>query len=450
MATIESPDRRAFIGKVVRGAGMTALAGSASLATHSTTAAPAERARLRGGGYDFDTPYDRRGSNCSRWDSPERRYGDKFKYGMGIASMDFEAPPCIAEALAERCQHHSWGYLSSMASLKDAIVDWNGERHGIDLDPREIEISAGVYPGIIAALRSFVPAGTKVLMLSPIYSGFYYHCDHTRVDAVDSPLVFRNGRYEIDWQDLESRMTPEVNAMIVCNPQNPTGNVWTEEELLRIGRLCLDHQIVVLADEIHSDIIRAGHKYVPFASLPDREVVNNSVSFNAISKTFNLAGMKNAYFYTKNPVLMGRMKQNHRGDINTLGVVANEAAYRHGGEWFDQVLPYLDANHSLAENLVRESLPSVGYKRSEGTFMTWLDFSAVMGALNAREMAAMHGLESPEHYFQQWLVEHSGVLLNPGSDYGTGGAGHMRMNLASSRLVVREAFDAMAEAIRRV
>ena len=289
-ATIDSPARRNFLGSVVKGAGATALAG-AGLSTASLQAAPADSARLRGDAFDLDTPYDRRGSNCSRWDSPVRRYGDKFRYGMGIASMDFQAPPCIAEALAERCEHESWGYLSSTAGLKEGIIAWNGERHGVDLSPAQIEISAGVYPGIIAALRTFVPAGTKVLMLSPIYSGFYYHCDHTRVDAVDSPMVFRNGRYEIDWQDLESKMTPDVNAMIVCNPQNPTGNVWTEEELLLIGRLCLDKQMVVLADEIHSDIVRPGHRYVPFASLPDQAVVNNSVSFNAISKTFNLAGM---------------------------------------------------------------------------------------------------------------------------------------------------------------
>ena len=337
------------------------------MSTASLQAAPADSARLRGDAFDLDTPYDRRGSNCSRWDSPVRRYGDKFRYGMGIASMDFQAPPCIAEALAERCEHESWGYLSSTAGLKEGIIAWNGERHGVDLSPAQIEISAGVYPGIIAALRTFVPAGTKVLMLSPIYSGFYYHCDHTRVDAVDSPLVFRNGRYEIDWQDLESKMTPDVNAMIVCNPQNPTGNVWTEEELLRIGRLCLDKQIVVLADEIHSDIVRPGHRYVPFASLPDQAVVNNSVSFNAISKTFNLAGMKNAYFYSPNAVLLNRVKQNHRADLNTLGVVANEAAYKQGGAWFDQVLPYLDANHAFTENYLREQLPMVGYTPAEGT-----------------------------------------------------------------------------------
>ena len=449
MPAIENPNRRQFLGSVIKSAGLTALAGAVGAQTLTSQAASSNTTTSEGR-YNFDIPYNRRGSNCSRWDSPVRQYGDEFKYGMGIASMDFEAPPCITEALLERCQHHSWGYISSTEALRDGIVRWNGERHGLDLDPDSVVISHGVYPGIIAALRTFVPAGTKTLMLSPVYSGFYYHCRHTRVDAVDSQLVFRNGRYEIDWEDLEAKMTPDVGAMIVCNPQNPTGNVWTEEELLRIGRLCLDHRIVVLADEIHSDFVRAGHKYVPFASLPDRAVVDNSITFNAISKTFNLAGMKNAYFYTSNPVLKGRIQQNHRADLNILGLVANEAAYREGGEWFDQVMPYIDANHDFVEAYFREHMPMVGYKRAEGTFLNWVDFSRVMAAIDAEDMAREKGYASPERYFQDWLVQHSGVLLNAGSDYGSGGAGHMRMNIASARSVVEGALESMAAALQRV
>jgi len=443
-------NRRSFI----KNAGLTALAGAAGAAggipNIANAATPASSSRLAGGSYDFDTPYNRAGFNCSRWDSPVRRYGDKFKFGMGIASMDFEAPPCITEALTERVKHHSWGYISSTDSLREAIVSWNGARNGLELSPESIVISHGVYPGVIAGLRSFVPAGTKILMVTPIYSGFYSMSRHTRTDTVDSPMIFKNGRWEIDWDDLESKMTPDVNAMIVCNPQNPTGNVWTEEELLRIGRLCLEHQIVVLADEIHSDFVRAGHKYVPFASLPDQDVVNNSVSFNAISKTFNLAGMKNAYYYSSNPILLGRMGQNHRADLNILGVVANEAAYREGAEWFDQVLPYIDANHSFVEDFVKQNMPLVGYKRAEGTFLTFLDFSRVMSAINADEAGQENGYSAPEAYLQDWLVDKSGVLLNSGSSYGIGGAGHMRINVASARVVVEGAFQAMADAIRRV
>lgn len=451
MSKIVALNRRTFI----KGAGMTALAGAAgTMATVSSTASAQSSIsipKLAGGKYDFETPYNRVGTNCSRWDSPARRYPEGvFKYGMGVASMDFECAPCITEALTERVQHHNWGYISTTEPLRDGIIKWNGERHGVDLDPASVVLSDGVYPGIIAALRSFVPIGNKVLLTSPCYSGFYSMARAARVDTVDSQMRYVNGRYEIDWEDMESKMTADVRAMIICNPQNPTGNVWTQEELLRMGRLALEHKIVVLADEIHSDVVRAGHKYVPFGSLSDVAVVNNSVSFNAISKTFNLAAMKNAYYYSKNPKLLAQVNQFHRAELSTLGVVANEAAYKHGAEWFDQVNTYMDDSHTFVENYIKEHMPDVGYTRNEGTFMTFLDFSKVLDAIGAEELAKAHGKATAEVYFRDWLTEKSGVYLNPGSSYGAGGEGHMRMNIASSRLVLKEVFDAMAAAIRNV
>jgi cysteine-S-conjugate beta-lyase len=448
MSKIVGLNRRSFI----KNAGMTALAGVAGAVTNTASAQSSSSIpRLRDGKYDFDTPYNRVGTNCSRWDSPAGKYPPGvFKYGMGVASTDFECAPCITEALEERVQHHNWGYISTTEPLRDGIVKWNGERHGVDLDPASVTISDGVYPGVIAALRAFVPTGNKVLLTTPAYSGFYSMAGGARVGTVDSQMRYVNGRYEIDWEDLESKMTADVSAMIVCNPQNPTGNVWTKEELLRIGRLCVEHKIVVLADEIHSDVVRAGHKYVPFASLPDEQVVNNAVSFNAVSKTFNLAAMKNAYFYSKNPTLAARVNQFHRAELSTLGVVANEAAYNYGAEWFDQANAYLDNNHTFVENYVKQHMPNVGYTRNEGTFMTFLNFSKVLQAIGAEEMAKAHGKASAEAYFQDWLTEKSGVYLNPGSSYGAGGEGHMRMNIASSRLVLKEVFDAMAAAVRNV
>ncbi len=440
-------DRRNFM----KSAGLTALAGAAgTLAGAPNIASAQSTSRMNGGMFDFDTVYNRIGTNCSRWDSPPKRYAEgKVRYAMGVATMDFEAAPCITDALTERIQHHSWGYLSSTDSLRDAIVAWNGERHNLDLDPDSVVVSDGVYPGIIAALRTFAPKGSKVLMLTPTYDGFPYHCRHTQVVQVQSEMIYKDGTYHVDWADLESKMTPDTSAFIVCNPQNPTGNVWSQEDLLRIGRMCLENQIVVLSDEIHSDIVRDGHNYVPFASLPDEAVVKNSITFNAISKTFNLAGMKNAYFYTTNPILLGRIQQHHRGDLSTLGVVANEAAYRYGAGWFDQVRPYLDNNHTLVEKAVAK-MPGVTYTKAQGTYLAWLDFSPILEKIGAAEMAVAHGKASPEHYFQDWLVENSGVYLNPGANYGAGGEGHMRMNLGSSRFVVQEAMDAMAKAFSKV
>jgi cystathionine beta-lyase len=444
--------------KFIRHTGAAALTGAAgSLATTIPQATAQSRSealsipRLADGRYDFDTPYERVGSNCRRWDLPARLYPDgEFKYGMGIASMDFECPAAITEALQDRVSHHSWGYLDSTDELIEEIVEWNGRYHGLDLDERMITVSDGVYPGIIAALRSIVSAGGRVLMTTPTYSGFYVMASQARVDTIDSPMRYDNGRYEIDWDDLEAKMTPDVRAMLVCNPQNPTGNVWTEDELLRIGRLCLARKVVVLADEIHSDFVRRGHRYVPFAGLSDRAVVENSVSFNAVSKTFNLAGMRNGYFYSKSPELRARVNEVHRADLSTLGVVANIAAYQNGRDWFEQVNSYLDDNHAFVEAHIAEHMPSVGYTRNEGTFMTFLDFSRTLAAIDAERLYAAHDMATPEHYVRDWLVKNSGVFLNPGSDYGAGGEGHMRMNIASSRQLLREALDAMAGAVNAV
>ena len=442
-------NRRDFI----KSAGVTAIAGATATVASQASAQSASDTypKLANGKYDFDTVYNRVGSNCSRWDSPPRNYPNgEFKYGMGVASMDFECAPCITEALQERVKHHSWGYLSTTEPLRDEIVKWTGEHHGVDLGPDELTLSDGVYPGVVAALRAFVPIGTKVLITSPAYSGFYTMARRANVETVDSQMRYVNGRYEFDYDDLEAKMTPDVRAIIVCNPQNPTGNVWREEELLRLGRLALENDVVVISDEIHCDVVRSGHKIVPFASLPDRAVVNNSITSTAISKTFNLAGMKSAHYYSKNPTLLARVNQFHAAELSTLGVVATEAAYRDGREWFEQANAYMDETHNFIESYIKKNIPALGYTRNEGTYMTFLNFSKVMEAIDAEEQAKAHGKRTPEHYLQDWMVHNSGVYLNPGSSYGTGGEGHMRMNIASSRRVVADVLDAMAMAVNKV
>ena len=448
-------NRRTFM----QGAGYTALAGAAgSLATTAPLAVAQETAsatvsypRLSNGNYDFDRVYSRVNTNCSRWDSPPRDYpAGEFKYGMGVASMDFECAPCITEALAERIKHHNWGYMNSTQSVTDAIVRWTGERHGVDIGPDEIILSDGVYPGVIAALRAFVPQNEKIIITTPAYNGFYTMAREAKVQTVDSRMKRVNGRYEFDFADLEARMTPDVRVMLLCNPQNPTGNVWKEDELMRLGRLCLEKNVIVVADEIHCDVIRSGQKLVPFASLPDQAVVNNSVTVTAISKTFNMAGMKIAHFYSKNPTLLARVDAYHRAEISTLGAAATEAAYNHGADWFDQANAYMDSTHTMVEEYVAANMPAVIHTRNEGTYMTFLDFSRVLEAIDARRQAQAAGKESPEHFFQDWLVYRSGVYLNPGSTYGLGGEGHMRMNIASSRTVIKEVLDAMAAAVNKV
>ena len=442
--------RRAFL----RNASVAALASGTAATTlfsESQAQGTARTMAHTGMRFDFDTPYNRVGSSCARWDGAARGYPEGvFKYGMGVASQDFECAPCITEALEERIKHHNWGYLSDRDGLVAEIVKWNGNRNQLDLDPKTITISDGVYPGMIAAMRAFTPPGGKTLIITPAYSGFYTMAREANIGTVDSQMKRIEGRYEVDWADLEAKMTPDVRTLVVCNPQNPTGNVWREDELERMGQLALDHNIVVISDEIHADIVRKGHKYTPFAALKNKEIVNNSLSFCAISKTFNMAGLKNAYYYSSNPALLGRVNQQHWPDVSTLGVVATEAAYKYGGEWFDQANAYMDDNHTFIEEYVKTNMPRVGYTRNEGTYMTFLDFSQVIAAIGPEELMATYDKTTPEDGFQDWLVYKSGAYLNPGSMYGSGGAGHMRLNIASSRLVLKEVFDSIAMAVNKV
>ncbi|MDX1482670.1 MAG: aminotransferase class I/II-fold pyridoxal phosphate-dependent enzyme, partial [Woeseiaceae bacterium] len=325
------------------------------------------------------------------------------------------------------------------------------ERYGIKVPFETITMSSGVHNGLISTLNAVSRPGTKTLMNTPTYNGFYTDLRLSRTLENDSEMwVDDDGVYHIDWDDFEAKMTPDCQAFLLCNPQNPTGNCWSEEDLLRMGELCLKNEIIVLADEIHRDFVMEGHTYTPFATLPDKAIVDNSLTFAAISKTFSLAGLKNAYFYSTNPTLLERVRWMHRADMNTLGVVGNEAAYRHGAEWFDQLLPYIDENHNFVEAYLAERVPSINYKKAEGTYLAWLDVSDVLEALDATAMAKKDGMESPEHYFEKWLVMNAGVQINPGSNYGTGGAGHMRMNLGTSRPQIEDALNRIAAAVQQI
>jgi cystathionine beta-lyase len=219
-----------------------------------------------------------------------------------------------------------------------------------------------------------------------------------------------------------------------------------------MGEICLEHNVVVLADEIHCDFVMKGQTYTPFASLPNRDIVNNSLTFKALSKTFSLAAMKTAWFFSTNDDYLTRVQMNHRADLSTLGLVANYAALTEGDEWLDQLLVYIDGNHDFTESYIQEKMPLVKYTKAQGTYLGWLNVSRVVDKIGAKKTAAEESKTStnavsPETIVQRWFAENANVALNPGSSYGTGGAGHMRMNLATSRKLIKLAIDNMATAL---
>ena len=431
---------------------MTAVTGAAA---STGTISLADEAPMSGGMYNFDEIYNRDGTDCIKWDSQYTRFGaDAVDVGMGIADMDFRAAPCVKEALIERCQHENWGYTRVSKSYLEAIADWNRDRHGVEVDPDSIVISSGVHAGLIAALNTICDPATKVLLMTPTYNGFYSDIRWSRTVPNESKMINNGGVWEVDWDDLESRMTADTAAILLCNPQNPTGNCWSQDDLMRIGQLCLENQVTVLADEIHCDFVMKGQKYTPFASLPDKAIVDNSITFKAISKTFSLAAMKNAYWFSTNKVLSDRIRYNHRVDLNTLGLVANEAAYRHGAEWFDQLLGYIDGNHEYVESYMKKGLPGMSYKKAQGTYLAWVDVGDVMDKIDAQGKSdasqKSDAPKNPTQIMEQWLVDNARVQLNPGASYGLGSERFMRMNLGAPRPLIKMALDSIAEAVDRV
>ena len=461
-------DRRSFLKNAGLGGGVLALGPlAASLATSSEASA----APMAGGKYDFETPYNRIGFDDVKWDGAIRsEHMSKIVAGMGIADMDFRCYPGITEALRKRIAHESWGYLDMESpgptAFKRGLIDWNHKRYGITaINEDNLGITTGVHAGIMATLRAYAPPGSKVLMATPIYNGFYYDIMGSKLIANESLMHYNNGRYEIDWDDFERRMTPDTRVSILCNPQNPVGRAWTKDELHRYGELCLKHNIKVLADEIHCDFITHGNKYTPFSTLDDKAIVANSITFKSGSKSFSLAAMKCAWFFTTNPDMFKEVSFWNRADLTTLGMMAEQAAYAGGEDWLNQCVDYIDGNQAFANDYIKKNIPliKVGQK-PEGTYLAWLDISGVAEKVNARRLAEEENKKpqpisfltgkttvvTPEDMVQHWLSKNAYVAMEAGTSFGRGGEGHMRMNTATSRRTLKAALDSVADASKKI
>jgi len=450
-----SNDRRSFL----RQAGMTI---ATALTAGSVEASPLQSlsgSNAPGTRFDFDTLPNRIGTDSTKWDQQIKLYGrDHVDVGMGIADMDFAPAPCITRAMMDRIQRDNWGYMTMPDSHVESIVAWNRRRYGLEIDPKTVVHSPAVHPAIIATLRAFSPPGTRVLMPCPSYSGFYGDIRTVGCKPADVPFKIQDGRYVMDLEGLERTISQDTHTLILCNPQNPTGNVWSKDDLMAVGEICLRRRVVVLADEIHCDFVHAGNKYTPFATLPNEAVVRNSVTFKSASKSFNLVGTKCAYFFSTNPEYLARIRAWHREEITTLGVVAHRAAYTEGDGWLDQLRTYIDGNMTFVADYAAKNIPLVRMVKPQGTYLAWLDVSAVVDKVGARAAAEQQNRQrdpalsplTPSHVMEKWFVEHARVQLNPGGGFGTGGAERMRMNCGTSRKMLERALGNLASAMRAV
>lgn len=378
--------------------------------------------------FDFDKLVERRGTHCMKWDETPDGV-----LPMWVADMDFEAAPCIREALRKRVEHGVFGYTEVPESYYQSIIDWNKRRHNWQIDRSWLLYTSGVVPALSCTLKALTLPGEKVLVLTPVYNCFFSSIRNSGCEVVESQLVREDDSYRIDFDDFERKCSDEkTTVFVLCNPHNPAGRVWSKEELKRLNDICVRHQVKVVSDEIHCELVMPGYQYTPFASI-DSQCLNNSVTLLSPSKSFNTAGFQIAHIVCSDPVLRRRIDRainiNEVCDVNPFGPLAVEAAYNEGEAWLDALNHYIYDNYQTLKEFFRESLPMVEVIRMEGTYLVWIDISAL-------EVTSDEAAEA--------LLHDGKVLVNSGTMYGRkAGEGYLRINIACPR-------SRMMEGLKRI
>lgn len=383
--------------------------------------------------YDFNKHISRRGTGSVKFDGLKEYFGKKDLLPMWVADMDFRVPDCIITALRRRADHGIFGYPLVTGEFYSAIIKWMKIRHGWDVSADWILFTPGVVPALTMSVMACTRPGEKVLLQSPVYPPFFSAIkDNDRV-LVNNQLVEDNGKYSIDFNDLEKKLSLGVRMMFFCNPHNPAGRVWSANEVDRVAGLCRKYNVILISDEIHSDLIYRGHRHVP-AAFSESGTENLAICM-APSKTFNLAGMATAFLIIPDTGLRNRIKRLienlhiHYGNI--FGHVALQAAYEGGGEWLDALLDYLLVNRDMVTEFFTGEIPEIRPVVPEGTYLVWLDC----------RRTGMTDIE-----LKRFFIKKAGIAMNPGPVFGPGGEGFHRLNIGCPRSVLAEALEKIKKA----
>ncbi|MCF6356252.1 MAG: PatB family C-S lyase [Draconibacterium sp.] len=384
--------------------------------------------------YNFDEIVLREGTNCLKYDAREKFFKSGDVLPLWVADMDFKTPDFIVDAIKKRAEHEIFGYSFKSDSYYKSVIDWMKRRHNWEIQKGRISSSPGVVAGLTIAIETFSKPGDGVVVQPPVYFPFFDCVKGTTRKMVENPLKIENGRYTFDFEDLKSKIDKNTKLLLLCNPQNPGGMVWTQAELTELATICVENNIMIISDEIHSDLIFDGYKHIPIASISE-EIAQSSIVFMAPSKTFNVAGLTSSVVIIPNKVNFVRYERalgvGHLGMGNIFGSVALEAAYTHGDNWLEQMLEYLQENYLLLETFFETNLPKVKVMKPEATYLVWLDFTEY--GMKGRELL-------------NFTSEKAKVGLNDGSMFGTGGNGWLRINIGCPRTVLEEALQRLGKA----
>lgn len=386
--------------------------------------------------YDFNHAKKRTGTFSYKWDQSEKLFGRADVLPLWVADMDFEPPKEVVDAIVRRAELGVYGYTIRTPEYYEAVSGWLKRRHGWEIRHEWVTSSPGVVAALSLIVYAFSQPGDKVIIQTPVYYPFF---DVVRMHGrtlVENPLVERDGRYEIDFDLLESQAADGAKLLLLCSPHNPGGRVWTREELTRIGEICLRHGVLIVADEIHQDLVYRGHKHIPIASIRD-DFAQNSFTCIATSKTFNLAGLQASSVIIPNDELRRRynyaLKTFSIHMESYFGISAVISGYTHGDEWLEQLIDYLQGNLDFLTGFMAERLPEIRVMRPEATYLVWMDCRKISG-----DPADLKKL----------MYEEAGVAFNEGSTYGTQGKGWLRVNIACPRSLLAEALERFAAAVQ--
>ena len=384
---------------------------------------------------NFDGIIDRRGTSCLKYDFAVERGYPQGILPFWVADMDFRAPQPVIDELTRRVQHGIFGYTDPKESYKEIIVNWMTKHHGWMPSTKALTITPGVVFALAVAIRCFTKPGEAVLLQQPVYYPFTEMIRQNNRELVNSPLVLKDGHYEIYFDDFEEKIVKhDVKLFLLCSPHNPAGRVWTRDELLRMASICLKHNVLIVADEIHHEFVRPGFKHTVLASLSP-EIASQTITCTSPSKTFNLAGLQISNIFIENDEL----RRKFRAEIsaagysqpNSLGLFAAQAAYEHGAEWLKELLAYIESNYQKAKAFFAEQMPKVKLIEPEGTYLLWLDFSA-------------YGLTDEE--LDDIIINDANLWLDSGHIFGKAGRGFQRLNIACPWSTLENGLQHLAKA----
>ena len=383
--------------------------------------------------YDFDEIIPRRGTNSYKWDSA----GDADILPMWVADMDFRTAPPAVEALRKRVEHGIFGYVRVPDAYYAAVTNWFARRHDWQIEKEWIIYTTGVVPALSAVIKALTAPGDKVMVQTPVYNCFFSSIRNNGCGMIANPLIYRNGTYQIDFADLEQKAAdPSVKVLLLCNPHNPAGRVWTKQELTRIGDICIRNNVWVVADEIHCELVFPGHTYIPFDSI-SREFLMHSVTCTSPSKAFNLAGLQIANIISADTNIRTKIDKainvNEVCDVSPFGVEALIAAYNDSEEWLEELKQYLFDNYNYLRAYFAEYLPEFPVSILEGTYLVWVDCSV---------------LNQSSDEIIKTLLEKEKIWVNEGSLYGEAGEGFIRINIACPRQQLIEGLNRLRRALK--